>query len=124
MTHAANRLRRRKAQRATPPTADDMARWARLVQVAAFMATFPERDPKPMAKARNAVRNRSLPQGQAVRGSDFDQLCRLTERWAAMIAGARQAEAGELRRLAAACGDILSALADARDRRTRADIEG
>lgn len=125
MTHAANRLRPRKAQRAVPATADDMARWARLVLVAGRAGETPEMDPKPVAKARNAVRNRSMPAGQAVRGSAFDQLCRLTLRWPSMITPARQAEARELGRLAALCGEILDGLAgDASEPRIRADVGG
>lgn len=124
MTHAANRLRRRKAQRATAPTADDMARWARLVEVSRTAALSPESDPKPVARARHRVRGRSMPRGQATVGSVFDRLCRLTLRWPSMTDAARRAEAAGLAGLAGACGQILDALTGEPAHRLRADIEG
>lgn len=142
MTHADNRLRRRKAVRAVPPTDEDLARFARLVVAARKAALRPEGDTKALAKARRAVRGRSMPSGQATPGSPFDRLCRFGDRWPAMIATARMKEAVELAGLAEACAALLEGLVPApllgraetgpagaeplhqREPRSRADIDG
>jgi hypothetical protein len=124
MTHRRNRLARRKAARALPPTPEDMRRFSRLARVAREAAQDPAGDIKAVAKARNAVRGRTMPSGQAVAGSPFDRLCRMTERWPGMLATARIAEAGALADLADACLAVLQALDDAPQRPERADIHG
>lgn len=142
MTHADNRLRRRKAVRAVPATDEDLARFARLVVAARKAAAYPEGAAKALAKARRAVRGRSMPKGQAFVGSPFDRLCRFGDRWPAMIATARMKEADELAGLAEACAALLEGLVPApllggaagdeaaeaehhtREPRSRADIEG
>ncbi len=125
MTHHKNRLARRKAARATPATAEHLKRYAKLAIVAGKAAQDPAGDIKAVAKARNAVRGRTMPKGQAVPGSPFDRLCRLTERWPGMRATDRITAAGELGVLAADCLAVLQALDDGpllpRD---RADIHG
>lgn len=125
MTHAANRLRRRKALRALPFTDDDRKRFGRLVAVAAASARYPEGDPKPLAKARRHVRGRTLPPGQATPGSCFDQLCRLADRWAAMLATDRIAHGPALAALAEACRIVLDAVGgDGPRSRPHADVDG
>lgn len=124
MTHAANRLRRRKALKALPFTGEDQARWARLAAAAHKAAAYPEGETKPLSKARNAVRGRTMPMGQAVIGSPFDRLCRMADRWGGMLATARIEAAGELGALAESCDAVLAALDAGRERRAGADIEG
>ena len=124
MTHAANRLRRRKALKALPFTDEDAARFGKLVAAATAAAAYPEGETKKLSKARRAVRGRTLPPGQAVVGSPFDRLCRMADRWASMLATARIDAAEELAGLAQACGDVLATLNTGRERRGRADIEG
>ena len=124
MTHAANRLRRRKALKALPFTDEDAARFGKLVAAATAAAAYPEGETKKLSKARNGVRGRTLPPGQAVVGSAFDRLCRMGDRWGAMLATARIAAAGELGALAGECGAVLAALNAGRERRARADIDG
>lgn len=124
MTHAANRLRRRKALKALPFTDEDHGRYATLVARALAAAGYPEGETKKLSKARRAVRGRTMPPGQAVVGSAFDRLCRMADRWASMLATDRITAADELGGLAAACREVLAALTTGRERRGRVDIEG
>lgn len=124
MTYRANRQRRR-ASRALPATPDDLKRYAGLALAARKAAEDPAGDIKAIAKARNRVRGRTLPKGQATPGSPFDRLCRLTERWPGMLATARIGEAGVLAGLASECLAVLRALDDAPLLPpARADIDG
>lgn len=125
MTRRKNRLSPRKAPRAAPPSPEDLKRYARLVEAARKAVADPGGDIKGVAKARNAVRGRTMPPGQAVAGSPFDRLCRMTERWPGMLGTARLAEAETLAELVEACSDVLRALDDAPLlSRQRADLNG
>lgn len=125
MTRSKSRLSRRQAVRARPLTAEDLRRYARLVEAARKAAADPAGDIKAVAKARNAVRGRTMPTGQAVRDSAFDRLCRMTERWPGMLATDRLAQGEALGRLARDCAAVLRALDDAPLlARERADLDG
>lgn len=123
MTHAANRLRRRKAVRALPFTEEDRRRFERLVAVAARTGAEPLGDAKALAKARRGVRGRTMPPGQAVPGSSFDQLCRMADRWTSMLMTEREANGPALAVLAEACRLVLERSGNG-GARQRADVDG
>jgi len=125
VTHQARRLARRKVARSTPPSGDDLKRYAKLVETARKASLDPAGDTKPMARARKGVRGRSMPKGQAVAGSPFDRLCRLADRWPSMLGTARLETAAALAALVAECAAVLRAQDDAPLlARERADVNG
>lgn len=114
-----------------PPLAasEDLRRWRRLITVAKLVARDPGFPIGDLRLARDRVRGRVMPVGQAVRGSAFDRLARLTDVWDQLTVEDRLARAEDLKTLAVACSAVMAADSPRGGtgrpgRRARADIDG
>ena len=125
-------MKRARQPRPAIATSEDFRRWRRLASVAARVAAAPLQPAGDLGLARTRVKGRGMPAGQAVRGTVFDRLARLADRWNGLPLTDRLVHAEELGALAMAClnGLMLPVTLDdpeppmTHGRRPRADIDG
>lgn len=125
-------MKRARKPKPAVATSEDFRRWRKLATVAARVAAVPLEPAGDLGLARTRVKGRGMPAGQAVRGSVFDRLARLADRWNGLPLTDRLVHAEELAALATACLNGLTLPVTLEDpqppmtpgRRLRADIDG